>query len=91
MVTSITTVSGFGIGFPFFACSDDRRSTGVMAGRTLADRYRARERGDPEATAGAGGRLGVSAAQPGTVISCHSPPLRLRLLPKAWPGAVSPT
>src|SRR5262249_5018396 len=26
-----------------------------------------------------------------TVISCHRPPLRLRLLPKAWPGAVSPT
>jgi hypothetical protein len=41
------------------------------------------------------GRAGVGldavAAQPGTVISCQSPPLRLRLLPKAWPGAVSPT
>ena len=29
--------------------------------------------------------------QPDTVTSCQSPPLRLRLLPKAWPGAVSPT
>src|SRR5690348_14701566 len=44
---------------------------------------------------GPGGRTGrgpnSAAAQPGTVTSCHSPPLRLRLLPKAWPGAVSPT
>ena len=32
-----------------------------------------------------------AAAQPDTVTSCQSPPLRLRLLPKAWPGAVSPT
>jgi hypothetical protein len=29
--------------------------------------------------------------EPDTVTSCQSPPLRLRLLPKAWPGAVSPT
>ena len=35
--------------------------------------------------------LDAAAAQPDTVISCQSPPLRLRLLPKAWPGAVSPT
>ncbi len=32
----------------------------------------------------------TAAAQPGTVTSCHSPPLRLRLLPKAWPGKMSP-
>ena len=31
------------------------------------------------------------AAQPDTAASCHSPPLRLRPLPKAWPGARSPT
>ena len=35
--------------------------------------------------------LDTAAAQPTTIISCHSPPLRLRLLPKDWPGAVSPT
>ena len=39
----------------------------------------------------AGVGLAAAVAQPDTVISCHSPPLRLRLLPKAWPGAVSPT
>jgi len=49
------------------------------------------ERAGAGARGGPGGGLDATAAQPGTVTSCHSPPLRLRLLPKAWPGAVSPT
>ena len=35
-------------------------------------------------------RRPAAEAQPETVTSCHSPPFRLRLLPWAWPGAVSP-
>ncbi len=49
------------------------------------------ERVAVEGRGGAGGGLNATAVQPGTVASCHSPPLRLRLLPKAWPGKVSPT
>ena len=35
------------------------------------------------------GGLDAGVVQPVTVISCQRPPLRLRLLPWAWPGAVS--
>ena len=37
--------------------------------------------------------LAIDRFSPGsvTVTSCQSPPLRLRLLPWAWPGALSPT
>jgi putative transposase len=34
---------------------------------------------------------GCGRVHPAVVTSCQSPPLRLRLLPWAWPGAVSPT
>jgi hypothetical protein len=33
--------------------------------------------------------LDLKRAQPETVTSCQRPPFRLRLLPWAWPGAVS--
>src|SRR5579859_6168138 len=33
---------------------------------------------------------GRRGAQPGTGISCHTPPFRLRPLPRAWPGPPSP-
>jgi 23S rRNA (uridine2479-2'-O)-methyltransferase len=43
---------------------------------------------DRPASPGSASSLG---GQPEGVTSCHSPPLMLRLLPLAWPGAVSLT
>src|SRR5215472_7577656 len=76
-----------------------RCSSGEVAGElgapsrtTPGPRKRpAEDRVGAEGPVGRTGGLDAAAAQPDTVTSCHSPPLRLRLLPKAWPGAVSPT
>jgi CubicO group peptidase (beta-lactamase class C family) len=40
---------------------------------------------------GSGQSWPVMKGHPEVVTSCHRPPLRLRLLPCAWPGALSPT